>query len=220
MRAGFTFGAKTNTVPYESALKEAGIEFDRNPASLDSLDGLLLAGGTDVDPKHYGQARDPETNEPDDGRDEREMQLLREALAADLPVLAICRGMQLFNVVCRGTLIQHLPSSDRHKQKLLHEIRVASNTHLAQIIGAGNHEVNSRHHQAVHHLGRGLIVSAVAEDGVIEGIEKPGATFAIGVQWHPEDRIAVSAADRKLFEAFAQAIAMSRAGHHAARQTS
>ncbi len=129
--------------------------------------------------------------------------------------------MQLFNVVCRGTLIQHLPSSDRHKQKSsVHEIRVASNTHLAQIIGTGKHEVNSRHHQAVDRLGRGLIVSAVAEDDVIEGIEKPGATFAIGVQWHPEDRIAVSAADRKLFEAFAAAMATTRAEHLAARQTS
>jgi len=220
MRAGFTFGNKTKTAPYELALKEVGIEFDRNPASLDLLDGLLLSGGSDINPQHYGQERLRESDSPDDARDELEIRLLREALAADLPVLAICRGMQLFNVVCHGTLIQHLPSSDRHKQKSLHEIRVTSNTHLAQLIGVGKHEVNSRHHQAVDRLGRGLIVSAVADDSVVEAIEKAGATFAIGVQWHPEDRIAESAADRKLFEAFAAAMAKSMAEHRAARRTS
>jgi putative glutamine amidotransferase len=220
MRAGVTFGNEARLGPYLAALREAGIEAVGNPDSLDSLDGLLLTGGADINPKRYGQERGPETNEPDDDRDELEIRLLREALAADLPVLAICRGLQLFNVVCGGTLIQHLPSSDRHKQKSLHEIRVASNTRLAEIIGAGEHQVNSRHHQAVDRKADMLIESAVAPDGVIEALELPGAAFAVAVQWHPEDRIAVNPADRKLFEAFAAAMARPLGEHRAAPQTS
>jgi putative glutamine amidotransferase len=217
LRAGVTFGNSARVGPYERALREAGIEAVGNPASLEGLDGLLLTGGSDVNPKLYGSERAVESEPPDDARDELEMRLLQEAVAADLPVLAICRGMQLFNVFHGGTLIQHLASVDVHRVKALdaepgrhpavHSIRVTAGTRLAEIIGAGEHEVNSRHHQAVDRLGQGLIASAVAGDGVIEGIEKPGAAFAIGVEWHPEDRIAASAADRKLFEAFALAMA-------------
>ena len=144
---------------------------------------------------------------------ELEMRLLKEAIAADLPVLAICRGLQLFNVFHGGTLIQHLPSSDVHQQRpqnaepgrhpAVHAVRVASKTRLAEIMGAGEHEVNSRHHQAVDRVGSGLVTSAIAEDGVVEGLELPDAAFAVAVQWHPEDRVAVSTSDRKLFEAFA-----------------
>jgi putative glutamine amidotransferase len=232
LRAGVTFGNAAKTGPYELALKEAGIESVRNPASLEGLDGLLLTGGSDVNPKLYGQPRAAESDPPEDARDELEMRLLKEALAADLPVLAICRGLQIFNVVCGGTLIQHLdkhshkpqnPESGKHPPA--HEVRVVSNTNLAQIIGPGKHDVNSRHHQAVDRLGRGLVVSATADDGIVEGIEKPGAAFAVAVQWHPEDRIAVSEADRKLFEAFAQVMAQriseaELAGHRAAPRPS
>ena len=109
LRAGVTFGNAAKTAPYESALREAGIETVPNPASLEGLDGLLLTGGSDVNPVRYGQKRAAESEAPDDARDELEMRLLQEALAADLPVLAICRGMQLFNVFHKGTLIQHLP---------------------------------------------------------------------------------------------------------------
>jgi putative glutamine amidotransferase len=220
MKAGVTFGNAAKAEPYERALYGAGIEIVKNPTSLEGLDGLVLTGGSDVNPTRYGRERVSESDSPDDARDELEMKLLGEALTADLPVLAICRGMQLFNVFHGGTLIQHLQSSDRHKQKSVHEISVTSNTHLAEVIGAGKHEVNSRHHQAVDGLGPGLVVSAVAEDGVVEGIEKPDAAFAVAVQWHPEDRIAVSAADRRLFEAFAAAMVKSMAERHAVRQTS
>jgi putative glutamine amidotransferase len=233
MRAGVTlntFGIVSRVEPYEAALRAVGIEPVRNPESLDGLDGLLLSGGSDINPRNYGQERLRQSDSPDDARDELEMRLLQDALMADLPVLAICRGLQLFNVFYGGSLMQHLPGSDVHRQKAngaetgkhpaAHSIQVKPDTQLARIIGGGEHQVNSRHHQGVDRLGSGLTVSAVAADGVVEGLEVPKATFAAAVQWHPEDRVAVSAADRKLFEAFAAAIAKSMAGHRAVRQTS
>ena len=230
MRVAVTFGKEIRVGPYEEALREAGLESVRNPASLESLDGLLLTGGTDVNPVHYGQGRLRDSESPDDLRDALELRLVREALAADLPVLGICRGLQLLNVALDGTLIQHLHTTNVHRVRpkgaesgrhpAAHQIRVGSNTRLAEIIGAGEHEVNSRHHQAVDRLGQGLIVSALSEDGVVEGIEKPGAAFAVAVQWHPEDRVLVSEADRKLFTAFAAAMSRSLAEHRAARQPS
>lgn len=234
MRAAITFGNEKRLDPYLVALQEAGIQAVRNPASLHSLDGLLLTGGSDINPKRYGQENSG-SSEVDDARDELEIRLLQEALAADLPVLAICRGLQLFNVALGGTLIQHLAGTEVHRQKpknaepgkhpAAHRIWVGPDTRLAGIIGAGGHDVNSRHHQAVEMKAESVIVSAISEDGVIEAIEKPGAAFAVAVQWHPEDRILVSEEDRKLFEAFAQAMAQkagakSPAGHRAARPPS
>jgi gamma-glutamyl-gamma-aminobutyrate hydrolase PuuD len=207
--------------PYQAALKEAGIESVRNPASIEGLDGLLLTGGSDVNPKLYGQPRATESEPPEDERDELEIRLLNEALAADLPVLAICRGMQVFNVARGGTLIQHVANVDTHRVKArdkepgrhpaVHGIRVNPDTRLAGIVGSGEHEVNSRHHQAVDRLGAGLVPCAIAADRVVEALELPDASFAVAVQWHPEDRVAVSEADRKLFEAFAAAIAQRTA---------
>jgi putative glutamine amidotransferase len=216
MRVAITFSNESRLGPYEQALREVGIEPVRNPESLDALHGLLLTGGADINPARYGQTN-AGSDEVDDARDELEIRLLREALAADIPVFAICRGLQLFNVACGGTLIQHLDSTDTHRQKpqdpepgkhpAAHRVWVGPNTRLAEIIGAGGHDVNSRHHQAVESMAEALKVSAISEDGVIEALEKPDATFAIAVQWHPEDRIFVSDADRKLFEAFAAAVA-------------
>ena len=215
MRVAVTFGNAARLGPYLAALEEVGLEAVRNPDSLHSLDGLLLTGGSDINPKRYGESSNG-SDEVDDARDEREDCLLREALAADLPVFAICRGLQMFNVVAGGTLVQHLASTNVHRQKpknaepgkhpAAHRVWVAPETRLARIIGAGGHDVNSRHHQAVESMGPGLLVSAISEDGVIEALEKPDASFALAVQWHPEDRIFVSAADRKLFEAFAAAL--------------
>jgi putative glutamine amidotransferase len=230
MRAAVIVGNAAKAGPYERALCEAGIEIVKNPTSLEGLDGLVLTGGTDLNPTLYKREPAPESEEPDDARDELEMRLLGEALASDLPVLAICRGLQMFNVFQGGTLIQHLTSSDVHRQKsngaeagkhpAAHSISVSPNTRLAGIVGAGEHEVNSRHHQAVDRVGAGLTVSARAPDGVIEALELPGSSFAVAVQWHPEDRIAVRAADRKLFEAFAAAMAKSIAERRAAPQPS
>ena len=223
MRVAATFGTRVTEAriaPYEQALREVGIEPVRNPQSLESLDGLLLTGGSDINPVHYNQIRIRDSDTPDDARDILELRLCKEALAADVPVLAICRGLQLMNVVCGGTLVQHLASTEVHRQKprdaepgkhpAAHRIWVGPNTRLAEIIGAGGHDVNSRHHQAIESLGQGLIVSAISEDGVIEGIERPGAAFAVAVQWHPEDRVHASEADRKLFEAFAAKISGAR----------
>ena len=206
MRAGVTYRFEDEVGRYEAALREVGIEPVRiSPTdavhSLDSLDGLLLTGGTDVNPSRYGAARDPKTEDPDDPLDELEIALLGDALSAGMPVLAICRGMQLFNVFHGGNLIQHLDVHD--SPDALHNIRVAPGSRLAGIIGEGEHAVNSRHHQAVDRVGSGLIVSAKSCDGVIEALERPGNSFALALQWHPEDRILTSDADRKLFQAFA-----------------
>ncbi len=230
MRAAVTFGKEIKVGPYEEALRLAGIEPVRNPESLDSLDGLLLTGGTDVNPVHYGQGRLRDSESPDDLRDALELRLVRAALASDLPVFGICRGLQLLNVALDGTLIQHLETTPVHQQRpanpeagkhpAAHRVWVAPNTRLAQIVGAGGLDVNSRHHQAIETIGQGLIVSAISEDGVIEAIEKPGAAFVLAVQWHPEDRVLVSEADRKLFEAFGKAMATLPAGHRATRQPS
>src|ERR1700733_14910668 len=233
-RVAATFGTRATEAriaPYELALREVGIEPVRNPQSLELLDGLLLTGGSDINPAHYNQTRIRESDTPDDQRDALELRLVREALAADLPVLAICRGLQLFNVACGGTLIQHLASTDVHRQRsenaepgkhpAAHRVWVAPETRLAEIVGGpGGLDVNSRHHQAVETTGQGLIVSAISEDGVIEAMEMPGKAFAVAVQWHPEDRVLISEADRKLFEAFAAAISSSLAGHRAAQQPS
>lgn len=217
IRVALTYGNEIRVGPYEVALREAGMEPVRNPQSLDSLDGLLLSGGADINPKLYRQERISESDAADDARDALEIRLLQEALAADVPVLAICRGLQLFNVVCGGTLVQHLSSTEVHRQKpgnaepgkhpAAHRVWVPPGTRLAEIVGPGGHDVNSRHHQAVEIKAEGLNVAAISEDGVIEALEKPDAAFALAVQWHPEDRILVNEADRKLFIAFAEAIA-------------
>ena len=230
MRAAATFGTRASEAriaPYERALREVGIEPVRNPQSLESLDGLLLTGGSDINPVNYNQTRIRESDTPDDARDELELRLCKEALAADVPIFAICRGLQVLNVACGGTLIQHLPATDVHRQKppqnaepgkhpAAHRVQVKPDTRLAEIVGAGQLEVNSRHHQAATEpVAAGLIVSARSEDGIVEGLEDPSVSFAVAVQWHPEDRILVSEADRKLFEAFAAAMTRSTAGHHA-----
>jgi putative glutamine amidotransferase len=159
---------------------------------------LVLSGGSDLDPALYGAKADPLTDPPDRERDEMQQRLLREALETDLPVLAICGGMQLFNVVHGGTLIQHI---EGHRVPL-HEGTVFAGTSLAEALGAGKRKMNSRHHQLVGKLGTGLIVSARAADGIIEALERPGRRFAIAVQWHPEDL----PQDRPLFEAFGNSL--------------
>ncbi len=226
MKAGVTFRKESKVVRYESALRAVGIEPVRiapdSEPELNSLDGLVLTGGTDINPARYGQPRNPETEDPDDERDALELRTLEAAVSRGLPVLAICRGMQLFNVAHGGTLIQHLPSAEVHSQNMpdvergrhpsTHTVRVAHDTQLAAIVGEGELSVNSRHHQAVDRAGEGLVVSAVSSDGVIEALERRDQPFAVAVQWHPEDRILVSDADRKLFEAFA--LAMSRDRSH------
>lgn len=212
-KVGVTFRDRKKVEPYFEALRQVGLEpvgiTPHEPGTLEGLGGLLVTGGKDVDPARYGQAKHPETD-ADGERDKLEADLLRKALDADLPVLAICRGAQLFNVVHGGNLIQHLASSGVHKappEELdVHAVRVAENTRLAAIVGQASLRVNSRHHQAADDVGPGLVVSARSDDGVIEALERPDKSFALAVQWHPEDRCRIDANDRKLFEAFAEAV--------------
>jgi putative glutamine amidotransferase len=211
-RVAVTFGNPKSVEPYEAALREVGLEPVRNPLSLEGLAGLLLTGGTDVDPALYNEKPHPETQEPDPSRDDLEIRLLNQALESNVPVLAICRGLQLFNVVHGGTLIQHLDSREHEKNPELpvsaaaHRAAVEPDTKLAESIGSGEIGVNSRHHQAIGKLGEGLRVAAVSPDNVIEAVERPDKDFAVAVQWHPEDRCMVDARDRKLFESFAAAV--------------
>jgi gamma-glutamyl-gamma-aminobutyrate hydrolase PuuD len=209
-RAALTYRDEKKIVPYAEALRKVGIDpvMVTPDAPLDSLNGigLVLSGGSDVDPALYGVEADPLTEPRDRARDAMEQRLLREALALDLPVLAICRGLQLFNVthgggtpIQHGTLIQHI---EGHRVPL-HEATVGAGTVLATIFGAGKRSVNSRHHQTVGRVGEGLIVSARAADGVIEGLERRDRKFAVAVQWHPEDLMPQDAA---LFQAFRNAL--------------
>ena len=191
---------------YLAALEDAGatprvIDPAQDTASsvLDECDGLLLTGGADVDPKYYGDTDRHPTIKVDPARDEYELALTREALARDMPIFAICRGVQLLNVAAGGTLIQDLPSqhpsSVTHRMKdppdpKVHAVSVEPGSRLAGLLGAAAADplaVNSRHHQAVRQVAPGFVVSATAPDGVVEGIEAPTLRFCVGVQWHPED---------------------------------
>jgi gamma-glutamyl-gamma-aminobutyrate hydrolase PuuD len=169
--------------------------------TLDVVDGIVFSGGVDVDPAIYGADMHPETDDPQAHRDAGELALMAAALERDMPVLAICRGFQLLNVVRGGDLIQHLPESvgnDDHKQVpgefVRHPIEVRGGTRLAGLVGASS-EVTSHHHQAVGAVGEGLVETAWAADGTLEAIEDPEKRFVLGVQWHPE-----ATDDQTLFE--------------------
>jgi gamma-glutamyl-gamma-aminobutyrate hydrolase PuuD len=216
LKAALTFGYLDKAGPYAEALRRSGVEpvliSPGEPRALAGLQGLLLSGGTDLNPARYGETPHPGNEAPDDARDEMETALLAEALAADLPVLAICRGMQLFNVAHGGTLIQHLDNSaahvvrDRDPALPVHPILIEPDTRLAAILGEGAYAVNSRHHQAVDRVGAGLRVTARSTpDGVIEALERGDRRFALAVQWHPEDQVRRDSTQRKLFESFAEA---------------
>ncbi len=212
-----TFRDPQKAEPYAEALRQAGIEpvliSPDQSRDLAGLQGLLLSGGTDLNPALFGAAPHPENEAADDARDELESGLLTAALDAELPVLAICRGMQLFNVAHGGTLIQHLDNLAVHQVRSpdpalpAHEILVEPGTQLEAVLGKGEHGVNSRHHQGIGRVGAGLRVSArCAADGVIEALERGDRRFALAVQWHPEDQARRDAVQRKLFEAFAEAL--------------
>jgi len=173
--------------------------------TLAMLDGIVFSGGADVDPARYGAQAHPETDSPQTRRDAGELALLRAALERDMPVLAICRGFQLLNVARGGDLVQHLPEqvgNDVHKQVpgefAIHPVEVKKGTRLAAIVGARS-DVTSHHHQALGRVGDGLVETAWAADGTLEGVEDPTMRFAVGVQWHPE-----AGEDAALFEALVE----------------
>ena len=199
--------------PYMDALRKVGVQpvkiVPGKAQPLRRLDGLVLAGGTDVDPRRYGQKKMEQTQEPETERDALEIKLVREALRRDLPVLGICRGLQLFNVAHQGTLVQHLESTGVHQRPRVDAAHVASvrpGTRLKRILGVGECDVNSRHHQAVDRVGCGLRVSAQSPDGVVEAVERPDRSFAVAVQWHPEDLVSRDRRALKLFKAFANSL--------------
>ncbi|WP_329145014.1 gamma-glutamyl-gamma-aminobutyrate hydrolase family protein [Streptomyces sp. NBC_01456] len=159
---------------------------------LARLDGLVIAGGPDVDPEHYGQQRHQRTGPPARERDAWELALIGVALTDSIPLLGICRGMQLMNVACGGTLLQHLPDVVGHEGHAArpgtfeqHDVRVVDGTQLASMVADGA-RVPTYHHQAVDKLGKGLRASAHADDGTVEAVETERGGFAIGVEWHPE----------------------------------
>jgi putative glutamine amidotransferase len=189
--------------------------------ALAGVGGLLLTGGDDVAPERYGESPHPALVSAEAGRDEFEVGLIALARARDLPLFAICRGVQVLNVACGGTLVQDIPSQmtgaldhsfnipPHESYSLAHEVWVDKDTLLARLIGERLRDqdacdVNSRHHQAVKDVARGFRVSATAPDGVIEAIEDPSARFCLGVQWHPEN-FWRTGEFRALFEGFLEA---------------
>ena len=180
---------------------------------LAAIDGLIVTGGAfDVDPTLFGATERHATVTTKDRRTAFELAVTRGAMARDMPVLGICGGQQLLAVVLGGTLIQHIPDEVQdaieHEQKNPrnepgHLVRITPGTLLHRITGASEMNVNSAHHQAVRDPGNGVVVDAVAPDGVIEGIEAPHLRFFLGVQWHPE--FAIDPGDRKIFAALIDA---------------
>ena len=191
---------------------------ERAAALLERADGLLLTGGEDVDPAHYGAELHPKGGVPHAARDATELALARAARDARLPTLAICRGIQLLNVALGGTLVQDLPSErpdaldhdpggDRASRS--HDLRVERGSRLAEALGATELAVNSFHHQAVDRVGHPLLATARSPDGVIEGLETPKDAdwWVIAVQWHPEELMDDAAEwERGLFRAFAERV--------------
>lgn len=176
-----------------------GADFE---TTLAIVDGLVFTGGSDIDPELYGADSHPETNGIVRERDEFELALMKEALARDVPMLAICRGSQVLNVALGGGIEQHVPDrigTDAHKETpgvfAEHDVDVVPETRLASILG-DRHDVKSHHHQGFGELGAGLREAASAPDGTVEALEDPTRRFTLGVLWHPE-----AGADLALFEA-------------------
>lgn len=185
---------------------------------IGEIHGLLLTGGGDIDPIFYREDRHPSIDDAEPGRDEFEIDLARRVLAADIPLLAICRGAQVLNVAAGGSLVQDIPSTvpaalahrvPEPRDGRTHAIRVLPESRLAGALGtevdaAHTCRVNTRHHQSIARLGEGLVATASAPDGIVEGLERPDAAYCLGVQWHPENFHA-SGGFRDLFESFVAA---------------
>ena len=208
---------------YVGSVEEAGaipvvlppVDPEDVAALVDRLDGLLLSGGVDVDPALYAQAPHPRLGKVNRRRDDFELELTREVLRRDLPILAICRGHQVLNVATGGTLVQDIPSLVRGaldhdargpRWRRSHEVEVAVPSLLHEILGQDTLSVNSFHHQAVDQIGEGLAVSARCPgDGVVEGLEMPSRRFVVAVQWHPESFWNRSRSFQPLFDAHVEA---------------
>lgn len=172
---------------------------------VNHIDGLLIPGSRDMDPKFYKQVTSSKINPMNIKRTNAEFELMEESLKRDLPILGICGGMQFINVFYGGSLHQDisecLPGAGNHEKGVIHDIKLVENTRLAELYGKDQIEVNSYHHQAIKDVGKDLLVNAVASDGIIEGIENP-ADKVMAVQWHPE--LNFDELSRKIFEFFLQ----------------
>jgi putative glutamine amidotransferase len=184
----------------------------------DLLDGIFLTGGVDMDPARYGESRHERCDHPDPARDWTEMQLIRWALRDAKPILGVCRGVQVINVTCGGSLYQHLPemlptlkhdyfpnpSNTFSRDYLAHDVRIERGTYTHQLFGSDALAVNSMHHQGIKKLASDLRPTAYASDGLIEGVEGQRG-FLVGVQWHPEELAENYEPHRRLFGAFLSA---------------
>lgn len=197
-----------------------GMDHETIEGLMSTVSGLVLTGGGDIDPARYGQPAHPKAVGVSPERDEMEDVATLWALERDLPILAICRGLQFLNVALGGTLHQHLadlPEVARgginHAQteagfaryEATHNIEMKPGSCLAVLLGADRTKVNSMHHQAINQLGAGLVATAWSDDGCVEGAELPGRRFVAGVQWHPEEMATRDEPARRLFAGFVAA---------------
>jgi putative glutamine amidotransferase len=192
-----------------------GIEGSALATLLSRLDGVLLSGGGDIDPLLFNGAPHPKVYGISPERDAMEIALVKMALAMDKPLLAICRGIQVLNVALGGGLYTHIQDQVEHslkhdwfpkfpRDKLAHTVSLTCESQLDQIYGADEIRVNSLHHQGISRVGEGLTATAFAPDGLVEGLEVEGSSFALGVQWHPEC-LPDDPGSQQLFGAFIQA---------------
>ncbi len=217
--------------PYYHAVIQAGgfpilLPVAAERAILDGyfnlIHGIVLSGGDDIPPQMFGEERHPKTKDEDGLRLAIELEWTRGALERRIPILGICLGIQMLNVVAGGTLVQDIPSqitnplahqnTDDEQMKLFHDVTITPDSRLAQITGRDRLSVNTGHHQSVARVGEGFRVCATTEDGVVEAIESADDHWALGVQWHPE-RMLDDPIQQNLFKAFVEAVAMSDAVH-------
>ena len=206
---------------YQYALKKAGADFimlkavdteDEALANLKECCGLVIPGGPDINPELYGEQPKESSHVSAPIRDISDPLYLKAALSLKLPILGICRGCQLLNVYYGGTLYQDILQDAKghhltHMQpkgfrKKVHQVSVKPDTLLYRLAGRSMISVNTMHHQGIHEVGKGLTVSGISEDGIVEGIEVPGSEFILGVQWHPEHLTPKDEVSKQLFAKF------------------
>lgn len=220
--------AVLSPVSYTRAVERAGgtpvilppVPSSSVPSLVAKIDALVVAGGRDVDPSLYNEAPHDQTDVPDHRRDRFEILMIRAAIEADLPFLAICRGMHILNVARGGTLIQHLPDrlgSESHKpdpvKMTIHDVEISAASNLGRVLGA-TAQVPAAHHQGIDRIGSGLLTVAWTPDQVVEAVELQEHKFGIGVQWHPEE-----GDDTRIFEALVAAAKPATAPAPAAEVT-
>lgn len=211
---------------YAAGVRRSGGEVEKLPWGVDddnlrliveNWDGLLLPGGPDIDPALYGEKKEPACGEPNVHRDDLELRLLRIFLETGKPILGICRGAQVLNVVQGGTLLQDIAPTQTvqhsdflRRKRGIHAVSVAPGSLLAAALASESARVNSMHHQAVGRVGEGLTVTARSEDGYVEALELTGHPFCLAVQWHPEHMAEHCPEEQAIFDLFLMACRRER----------